>query len=342
MTEDDKKLLEENIREVAEGFRDAAEDVRAKMNLVASDLEGNTAEFLDENEERDIMDDNSEPIDSIEKTVADLKKKVQEISAEAKKEAEKAAENTADELKEGAEAVKEHAEDAKEAAAEIKEDIKEDIKDAVDDDVDRGLEVPGFVSTDSFEDEKEDLIDTALDAVDDSIDVLKKKTEELRSNVRNRAETMAEDAKDKTSEFTRNMKAKLDDVDVAKTVDFIKANAVKAVDVARAKFEELKANESVQRTLSGVNDKAKDITESVKKSYESNVPEEKRQEISRTLNRAAETIQDSTKNLNEAVNDFMEKPDVQDALIKVKTTALDLAEKVTESLQKLLGQKDDE
>lgn len=207
---------------------------------------------MTENRPDEKKTEKKEPIDSIEETVEELRKKIAELDEEEKK---------ANEEKEAAE--KEHSllsDEQKQKVTEIK--------------------------------------DTAVKTVNASIEQIKQKAADIKDN------------------------GSLD-----KTVAYIKAHAVSAVDNAKDKITEIKNDQRVIDAGNKASAKLKEAGVKTQAFYEDHVSEETRQNISDGLNKAADYVRTGTKKAVQNVDAFVNRPDVQEKIGKVRKDTSDLLKK---------------
>lgn len=230
-------------------------------------------ETVEEKKEIDFHDP-KEPIDSIEKTVEDLKKKIQDLNDQ---EAEKAKEEEAQ---------------------------------------DDGINIPSFVSEEQKARIKE-IKESTVKTVSDSIDTIKEKA----GNAKN--------------------------PDLAKTVEYIKANAVKAVELAKVRIDEVKndpkiqsvadkAGNSIKKVSSVAADQAKKAADYV----DNHIDPQTKENLKNAADKAGKAVNEGTKKVVTGVNDFVNKPEVQDSIAKAKEKAADLADKGNKAVQNILNKKD--
>lgn len=211
----------------------------------------------EESEQKKIIDfdDDKEPIESIEKTVEDLKRKIQELSGEADPDMQEEQSNNEDH------------DTAKEKIAETFDSAAKTIS-------------SGF----------NDLKDKAVEAA---------KSEEMK-----------------------------------KSIAYIKANAVKAMSAAKDKFNQLKndpniqaagnkAADSIEKFAGAAKDKGQDLYDHLDDQTKSN--------IENVCGKVEQAVSSSAK----AVDEFFQRPDVQEKIAEVKTTTAELVQKGEEKVKEL-------
>lgn len=191
------------------------------------------------------FDETKEPIDSIEKTVEDLKRKIAELSEEKEKEAE----------------------------------------------------IPSFVTDEN-----------------------KEKIKEIKESTVNSVMSSINDIKEKAQQVSENP-------EVQKTITYIKDNAIKAVEVAKGKIDEISNDPKTKAYTEKAKQTVKDASESVGKYVDEHLDEKTKADISNAVDAASSAITEGTKKIVTAADDFFNKPEVQDTMEKAKKGANDLFEK---------------
>ena len=208
---------------------------------------------MSENNKNVDFNDEKEPIDSIEQTVEDLKKKIVELSEEKELEAE----------------------NNNEAADERMQKIQE-IKDAT------------------------------VNTLKNSISDIKEKAQNVSSNP-----------------------------DVQKTIAYIKENAVKAVDLAKIKIDEISNDPKVKEYADKAKESVKNASETATKYVDEHLDEKTKENLSNAYDSASKKVAEGTKKIVTAADEFLNKPEVQDTLEKAKKGANDIVEKGSEALKNL-------
>lgn len=208
---------------------------------------------MSENNKNVDFNDEKEPIDSIEQTVEDLKKKIAELSEEKEFEAE----------------------NNNEAADERMQKIQE-IKDAT------------------------------VNTLKNSISDIKEKAQNVSANP-----------------------------DVQKTIAYIKENAVKAVDLAKIKIDEISNDPKVKEYADKAKESVKNATETATKYVDEHLDEKTKENLSNAYDSASKKVAEGTKKIVTAADEFLNKPEVQDTLEKAKKGANDIVEKGSEALKNL-------
>ncbi len=208
---------------------------------------------MSENNKNVDFNDEKEPIDSIEQTVEDLKKKIAELSEEKELESE----------------------NNNEAADERMQKIQE-IKDAT------------------------------VNTLKNSISDIKEKAQNVSTNP-----------------------------DVQKTIAYIKENAVKAVDLAKIKIDEISNDPKVKEYADKAKESVKNASETASKYVEEHLDEKTKENLSNAYDSASKKVAEGTKKIVTAADEFLNKPEVQDTLEKAKKGANDIVEKGSEALKNL-------
>lgn len=105
------------------------------------------------------------------------------------------------------------------------------------------------------------------------------------------------------------------------SLDFIKENAMKAVELAKDKVEEIKSNPRVNEVANKASDNLQDFA---------SVAEEKTKE-------AVSNLSEAIKPLKENVDEFISKPEVQETIDKVKDTTISVANKALETVSDFIN-----
>ena len=266
-----------------------------------------------------------DPIESIERTVEELKQKiygpveekaeeisekaeeVKEEAAEKVEEIKEAAEEKAEEVKEAAEEkccetvenCCEAAEEVKEAAEEKIEEVKAAVEEAAEEkqeESDIELEIPEFIQPEEDDDDKDDDDDDD-GFLDKAEDMVKETAEKVISNP-----------------------------GVQKAVSFIKDNAMKAKAAAEDKFDDLKKDEKFSKAAEQAGSTFKTAADFIKDK----------------AGAVTDAITDGTKKAVTSVDGFINRPDVQEKIEKARTAAADTLNKGISAVKDLLGKKDSE
>ena len=216
------------------------------------------------NNEKDRITEHDEPIESIEKTVEDLKRKIQELSDE-----QEAAQKDADPT--------------------TSEKISE-------------------------------FTDNAKEIVSSSIDELKEKANRVTSSE-----------------------------EMAKTIAYIRENAMKAVTGARVKIDEIRQDpktiESTDRARNAIRNVADSVSEKAHQAsdyiYE-HMDDNTKENLANAYDSAEKAINEGTRKVAKEVNDFCNRPDVQEKVGKAKETAARWLNKGSDALKDILKGKDED
>ncbi len=227
------------------------EDVKKNAEEAAENVKKGLADAMDT-----IKENSSEPIQSIEKTVEDLKKKIQNLSSE----------------------------EGGEGKSPIDLKLSEENKEKI-----------------------ETLKNNTINTVNETISQAKKAAEDLTN-------------KDELS----------------KTLAYLKANALKAVDTAKETFNNIMENPDVKKTIDSAESVVKEIGEKTTKTIEEYLPEDKMETIRKGLEQAGEAVSSTVDKTSKAIDEFVKKPEVQETIEKTVTGAKDLANKGAEMIKDLL------
>lgn len=199
-----------------------------------------------------------------------------------------------------------------------------------------------------FNDEKE-----PIDSIEQTVEDLKKKIAELNEEKELEAENNNEAAdermqkiqeiKDATVNTLKNsisdIKEKAQNVsanpDVQKTIAYIKENAVKAVDLAKIKIDEISNDPKVKEYADKAKESVKNATETATKYVDEHLDEKTKENLSNAYDSASKKVAEGTKKIVTAADEFLNKPEVQETLEKAKKGANDIVEKGSEALKNL-------
>ncbi len=212
---------------------------------------------MSENNKNIDFNDEKEPIESIEKTVEDLKKKIAELSEEKKKEA---------------------------------------VSD------------------------------------EESTDENKQKIQEIKDATVNTVMTSINDIKEKAQQVSENP-------DVQKTIAYIKENAVKAVEKAKGKIDEISNDPKVKEYADKAVETVKSASSTATKYVDEHLDDKTKENISNAYDSASKAVKEETKKIVTAADEFMNKPEVQEKIEKMKTSANDIAEKGAEALKSFFNRE---
>ena len=193
-----------------------------------------------------------------------------------------------------------------------------------------------------FNDEKE-----PIDSIEQTVEDLKKKIAELSEEKEYEAadERMQkiQEIKDATVNTLKNsisdIKEKAQNVssnpDVQKTIAYIKENAVKAVDLAKIKIDEISNDPKVKEYADKAKESVKNASETATKYVDEHLDEKTKENLSNAYDSASKKVAEGTKKIVTAADEFLNKPEVQDTLEKAKKGANDIVEKGSEALKNL-------
>lgn len=199
-----------------------------------------------------------------------------------------------------------------------------------------------------FNDEKE-----PIDSIEQTVEDLKEKIAELSEEKELEAENNNEAAdermqkiqeiKDATVNTLKNsisdIKEKAQNVsanpDVQKTIAYIKENAVKAVDLAKIKIDEISNDPKVKEYADKAKESVKNASETATKYVDEHLDEKTKENLSNAYDSASKKVAEGTKKIVTAADEFLNKPEVQDTLEKAKKGANDIVEKGSEALKNL-------
>ena len=166
-----------------------------------------------------------------------------------------------------------------------------------------------------------DLEERAAEASEDSVSIPtfsdedKKNLDEIEESAKKKIADTFEDVKETATKVVN------DNPKLKSSLDFIKENAMKAVELAKDKVAEFKNNPKVSEGLDKAGDSLQDFA---------SVASEKAKE-------AASSIGEAIKPLKEDVEEFISKPEVKEKLEKVKETTTSAANKALETVSDFIN-----
>ena len=156
---------------------------------------------------------------------------------------------------------------------------------------------------------------------------LKAKEDILDDNAREKAEELVDRTIDTIDATIEKVKAvvdeKVDDDKIEEFLENVEVKSKEAVDYAKAKIEEF-ACENKKFDLDKLFDEISSDFEKIKESD------------------TFKKVTDFAKDAYNQVNDYLQKPEVKQAIDKAKKTTIDIAEKGVEGLKKVLTSKEEE
>lgn len=213
-----------------------------------------------------------------------------------------------------------------------------------------------------MEQEKSSQEHEPIESIEQTVADLKKKIEELTEEQEKAQESEEKDAGEKIAAFTESAKeivsasideirAKAEDLsenaDLAKTIAYIKDNAMKAVTMTKEKIDEIrqdpKTQENTEKAVDAMKAAAEKVNQQAKKAGEY-ISDHINYDTKETLHEACQTatkaFEEGTRKVVEEVNEFVNREDVQQTITKAKTKASEFVNKGAESLKDLFGRKD--
>ena len=213
-----------------------------------------------------------------------------------------------------------------------------------------------------MEQEKSSQEHEPIESIEQTVADLKKKIEELTEEQEKAQESEEKDAGEKIAAFTESAKeivsasideirAKAEDLsenaDLAKTIAYIKDNAMKAVTMTKEKIDEIrqdpKTQENTEKAVDAMKAAAEKVNQQAKKAGEY-ISDHINDDTKETLHEACETatkaLEEGTRKVGEEVSEFVNREDVQQTITKARTKATELMNRGAESLKDLFGKKD--
>ncbi len=291
----------------------------------------NTGSDTENKEMQDAMPDfkdDEEPIDTIEKTVEELRGRYGSAAPEGTAPTEEPAETAGTDENAAAPAATEQPAAEEHPMADIKADEGEEVEDV-------RLNIPDFKPT---EKEESRPADKAMDAALDSLKEGAGKTvDTIRKGV---SETFSQENVDKTLDFLKKNAVKAvgsiqTTYDSIRNSDVVQENVSKAQDAARDLGDQAK------RSLNAAGDAIKDASSSAAKNFSEKVPyaddlKNGMDKASDAVTKAGETIVNGAKTAGRAVNDYFEKPEVKENLNKAQDAVKNAANKTAEAVSKVI------
>lgn len=213
-----------------------------------------------------------EPITDVDKTVLNLKKKIEEITEEEQRKAESL--------------------------------LKEERK----------LDIPEFKISDETQEKLNKLHEEAAEKISE----LQRKAESLKLN-----------------------KEPIKKEEIDQTVAYLKENAVKAVDFAKVKVNEIKQNENVRKKVEEAETLAKDGVAVTKKKTEEVLSIENREKIKKNISETHELIRDEVKHITHSIDEYVKSPEVQEKINQTKKTFEEAKNDGAKKIKDLLDSKKD-
>ena len=203
--------------------------------------------------------------------------------------------------------------------------------------------------------EKKDDVRENIDDIEKTVGDLKKKIQEISEESREEKDMDESvprfaEAKKKIREIrentVRSVNQSIADVkeaaekphdleEFSKTMSYIKDNAQKAVESARIRIDEIKNDPKVKSGLQDVQDKGKEALDKTKNYIDSKLSDKQKEDLKNTSEKAGKVLNDTARSAAKAMDDFVNKPEVQEFNRK----AGDLAEKGVNKVKDFFNKK---
>ena len=203
--------------------------------------------------------------------------------------------------------------------------------------------------------EKKDDVRENIDDIEKTVEDLKKKIQEISEESREEKDMDESvprfaEAKKKIREIrentVRSVNQSIADVkeaaekphdleEFSKTMSYIKDNAQKAVESARIRIDEIKNDPKVKSGLQDVQDKRKEALDKTKNYIDSKLSDKQKEDLKNTSEKAGKVLNDTARSAAKAMDDFVNKPEVQEFNRK----AGDLAEKGVNKVKDFFNKK---
>ena len=203
--------------------------------------------------------------------------------------------------------------------------------------------------------EKKDDVRENIDDIEKTVEDLKKKIQEISEESREEKDMDESvprfaEAKKKIREIrentVRSVNQSIADVkeaaekphdleEFSKTMSYIKDNAQKAVESARIRIDEIRNDPKVKSGLQDVQDKGKEALDKTKNYIDSKLSDKQKEDLKNTSEKAGKVLNDTARSAAKAMDDFVNKPEVQEFNRK----AGDLAEKGVNKVKDFFNKK---
>jgi ElaB/YqjD/DUF883 family membrane-anchored ribosome-binding protein len=140
----------------------------------------------------------------------------------------------------------------------------------------------------------------------------KKKIQEIRENTVKTVNKSIDDIKEAAR--------KPHDQDFNKTMAYIRDNAQKAVESAKIKIDEIKNDPKVQSGFAEMQAKGKDAVDKTKSYIDSKLTDKQKADLKETRDKASEVLNNTARKTAQAVDEFVNKPEVQEFNRKANET----------------------
>lgn len=153
------------------------------------------------------------------------------------------------------------------------------------------------------------------------------KIRELREETAETLNRSVQGAKEKANDLLGN-------VDLSKTLNYLKTNAAKAVEQAKSSINEFSEREDVKKTIAAVKEKASDLGEKAS----GILSDENKEMLQEKLKEAGQKVKETS----DAVTSYLQSDEVQDSIQNVKKTAKDLIDKCVETVRNFSEKKENQ
>ena len=180
--------------------------------------------------------------------------------------------------------------------------------------------------------EKKDDVRENIDDIEKTVEDLKKKIQEISEESREEKDMDESvprfaEAKKKIREIrentVRSVNQSIADVkeaaekphdleEFSKTMSYIKDNAQKAVESARIRIDEIKNDPKVKSGLQDVQDKGKEALDKTKNYIDSKLSDKQKEDLKNTSEKAGKVLNDTARSAAKAMDDFVNKQEVQE------------------------------
>lgn len=201
-----------------------------------------------------------------------------------------------------------------------------------------------------FDDEKE-----PIDSIEKTVENLKKKIQELSEEDEQKAKDEQKEADDNSakekisatldhasksiSKGISDLKEKAGEVssseEMQKSIAYVKTNAVKAIGAAKDKFDQLKNDPNLQAAGNKAADSFNKVADTAKaKGHEmyDSLDEHTKEDLNNAYHKISGAVSEGVK----SVDEFINRPDVQQKISEVKESAAELAQKSAQKVKDLI------
>lgn len=199
---------------------------------------------------------------------------------------------------------------------------------------------------DNLKEEFEEKVNETVEEMKEKIDEISSEANKVSGKYAEKAKELSDKATDVLKQASNKLQEVIKDVqdpeEVQKVIEFVKSKSKTVYDASMKKLNEFLNSKQVQTLKEDgtklVKDAADKTTEVLKDAYDKAMENPNVKDFADNVNK----VYTSAKN---SVNDFLEKPEVQEKIDKAKDVTIDVAEKAVAALKEWLkpdeNKKDD-